>query len=219
MRSASSFNQRHPLHTIRGWYKPNTWPRGQQVQPQQQTQQQQQLQPLQQLLLNPPMGGYCSCIAISYHSTTPEGTAQVQRVPAPQTTPPTNNNLPTAHVNPIVIPARANQPLQFPPRTRNRHVYLALSPVEINNIAKPKFKCVGMQFIDDEDPLDVATGVVTSIVRHKKSKKLTFKYWNHQILDQEPTNPSDFEYIDLNYAVSNCKWSHSEFIGLLQKSC
>ena len=64
-----------------------------------------------------------------------------------------------------------------------------------------------MQFIDDEDTLNVATGVVTSIVRHKKSKKLTFKYWNHQILDQEPTNPSDFEYIDLNYAVSNCKWS------------
>ena len=60
-------------------------------------------------------------------------------------------------------------------------MYLALSPVEINNIVKPKFKCVGMQFIDDEDPLDVA--VVTSIVRHKKSKKLTFKYWNHQILD------------------------------------
>ena len=134
-------------------------------------------------------------------------TAQVQRVPAPQTAPPTNNNLPTAQVNPIVIPARANQPLQLPPKTRNRHKYIQLSPAEINKIAKPKFKCVGMQFIDDEDPSDVATGVVTSIVRHKKSKKLTFKYWNHQILDQEPTNPSDFEYIDLNYAVSNCKWS------------
>ena len=64
-----------------------------------------------------------------------------------------------------------------------------------------------MQFINDEDPLDVATGVVTSIVRHKKSKKLTFKYWNHHVLDQEPTDPSNFEYIDLNYAVSNCKWS------------
>ena len=64
-----------------------------------------------------------------------------------------------------------------------------------------------MQFIDDEDPLDVATGVVTSIVRHKKSKKLTFKYWNHQTLYQELTDLSDFEYIDLNNAVSNCKWS------------
>ena len=53
----------------------------------------------------------------------------------------------------------------------------------------------------------MATGVVTSIVRHKKSKKLTFQYWNHQLLDQEPTDSSDFEYIDLNYAVSNCKWS------------
>ena len=97
-------------------------------------------------------------------------------MPASQTAPPTNNNVPEAHVNPIVIPARVNQPLQFPPRTRNRHVYLALSPVEINNIVKPKFKCVGMQFIDDEDPLDVATGVVTSIVRHKKSKKLILEY-------------------------------------------
>ena len=57
-----------------------------------------------------------------------------------------------------------------------------------------------MQFIDDEDPLDVATGVVTSIVRH-------LSIGNHQTLDQEPTDLSDFEYIDLNYAVSNCKWS------------
>ena len=133
--------------------------------------------------------------------------AQVQRVPAPQTAPPSTNNLPTTHVHPIVIPVRVNQPIQFSPKPRNRHTYLSLTPAEINQIAKPKFRCVGMQFIDDEDPSDVATGVVTSIVRHKKSKKLTFKYWNHQILDQEPTNSSDFEYIDLNYAVSNCKWS------------
>ena len=36
---------------------------------------------------------------------------------------------------------------------------------------------------------------------------LTFKYWNHQLLDQEPTDSSAFDYIGLNYAVGNCKWS------------
>ena len=64
-----------------------------------------------------------------------------------------------------------------------------------------------MQFTDDSDPLDTATGVVTSIVRHKKSKKLVFKYWNHLIEDVEPTDSSAFEYINVDYAVRACKWS------------
>ena len=64
-----------------------------------------------------------------------------------------------------------------------------------------------MQFMDDEDPFDTATGVVTGIVRHKKSKALVFKYWNHQVHDAEPVDESDFEFINVNHAVNNCKWS------------
>ena len=49
--------------------------------------------------------------------------------------------------------------------------------------------------------------MVTSTVRHKKSKKLVFKYWNHLIEDVEPTDSSAFEYINVDYAVRACKWS------------
>ena len=116
----------------------------------------------------------------------------------------TNNNSPTTHVSPIVI---TTQKLNLPPKRFNKHNYHELTPSEIHKIPKAKFKCVGMQFADDSDPLDTATGVVTSIVRHKKSKKLVFKYWNHLIEDEEPTDPSAFEYINVDYAVRACKWS------------
>jgi len=48
---------------------------------------------------------------------------------------------------------------------------------------------------------------VTGIVRHKKSKKLVYKFWNHHTFDSEPTDPTSFDYINVNYAVTNCKWS------------
>jgi hypothetical protein len=118
-----------------------------------------------------------------------------------------NNNLPTVQAGPIVIPFRPNQPAHLPPKPRNMHQYFTLSPAEIHKISKPKFKCVGMQFVDDADPQDTSSGVVTSIVRHKKSNKLVYKFWDHHIFDSEPTDQSSFEYINVNYAVTNCKWS------------
>ena len=200
---------------------PDTWPRGQQLQPLQQ----------HQLLLQTPTSGIAPAL--------PLHTAPLQRVPVPlqrvPTTKPntatttsnnnnspntkarpivmptathntvtTNNNSPTTHVSPIVITA---QKLNLPPKRVNKHNYHELTPSEIHKIPKTKFKCVGMQFTDDSDPLDTATGVVTSIVRHKKSKKLVFKYWNHHIEDVEPTDSSAFEYINVDYAVRACKWS------------
>ncbi len=65
-----------------------------------------------------------------------------------------------------------------------------------------------MQFVDDVDPQDTATGIVTSIARHKKSNKLTYyKFCYHHTFDSEPTDPTSFDYIIVNYAVTNCKWS------------
>ncbi len=49
--------------------------------------------------------------------------------------------------------------------------------------------------------------MVTSIVRHKKSKEIVFKYWNYHTEDVEPTDSSAFEYINVDYAVRSCKWS------------
>ncbi len=49
--------------------------------------------------------------------------------------------------------------------------------------------------------------IVTGIVRHKKSNKLVYKFWNHHTFDSEPTDPTFFDYINVDYAVINCKWS------------
>ena len=98
----------------------------------------------------------------------------------------TNINSPTTHVSPIFIIA---QKLNLPPKRFNKHNYHELTPSEIYKIPKTKFKCVGMQFTDDSDPLDTATGVVTSIVRHNKSKNwflnigtITLRMWSRPIL-------------------------------------
>jgi hypothetical protein len=112
-----------------------------------------------------------------------------------------------ASISPLVIPLRANQPISLPRKPRSQHSYFNLSPQEINNVPKPKFKRIGMQFIDDEDPDDIVTGTVVSIVRHKKSRKLAYKYWDHNVLVQVPTVATSFEYIDVTYAISHCKWS------------
>jgi coenzyme F420-reducing hydrogenase gamma subunit len=82
-------------------------------------------------------------------------------------------------------------------------------------VPKPKFKLIGMQFIDDEDPDDIVTGTVVSIVRHKKSRKLAYKYWDHNVLDQAPTVATLFEYIDVTYAMSHCKWSKFRPVALI----
>ena len=67
--------------------------------------------------------------------------------------------------------------------------------------------------MDDEDQFDTTTGVVTCIVKHKKSQALVFKYWNHHVHDTEPTNEADFEYINVDHAVSNCKWSKHKSVA------
>jgi len=190
---------------------PSTWPRGHQLQPVQQ----------HQFVLQRAHTGIAP--ALPSDTTAPLQRVPIQRVPAaprqrvPAVTLPAvtltavpssiNNNSPTAPADPIVLPFRSNQPLSLPPKPRNKHNYLSLSPVEIRQIAKPKFKCIGMQFVDNSDPLDTATGVVTSIARHKKSRKLVYQYWDPNIYDTEPTEPSAFDYINVNYASANCKWS------------
>ena len=98
------------------------------------------------------------------------------------------NKVPKAQVDPIVIIIQAKPAAVL----RNKHKYLTLTPAEINKIPKSTFKCVGMQFTDNSDPSHTTTGVVTSIMRHKKSTKLVLKYWNHHIEDNEANNASAF---------------------------
>ena len=171
---------------------------------------------------------------LSQQSQTPVATAQLQRVPAPtsiQNTAPvrkqrvsnkpprqpanqqrsapahTTTSVVVPPASPLIIPLQSNQPVRLPPKPRTQHHYLNLSPAETKQVSKANIKCVGMQFIDDKDPDDTATGVVVSIVRHKKSRKLAFRYWDHTIFDQAPTKAADFNYLDVNHAVTNCRWT------------
>ena len=66
-----------------------------------------------------------------------------------------------------------NQIISMPPKTRV-HTYLTLSRAEINKLSSATIKCNGMQFIDNEDPNDTATGTFTEIMRYKKTRKLVF---------------------------------------------
>jgi len=177
-----------------------TWPRGQQLQPLQQQLQQ------HQLVLQSDPTSIAPALPICVNEPLQRVRKQrvrKQRVPEatlPVTAIPNNSDS-------LIIPIRLNQPVNLPPKPKNKHRYIELSPVEIRQISKQQFKCIGMQFLDDEDQFDTSTGVVTSIVRHKKSKALVFKYWNHQVHDTEPVDESDFQFINVNHAVNNCKWS------------
>ena len=118
---------------------------------------------------------------------------------------PTPSVAPTQTDPSVNIPVSTNQIISMPPKTR-AHVYLALSPAEINKLSRATIKCIGMQFIDNKDPNDTATGTVTEIMRHKKTHKLVFQYWDHTVYSIAPTRFSDHEFINVQYAVTSCTW-------------
>ncbi len=170
-----------------------TWPRGQQLQP---------LLQHQSILQSDHTG---IAPALQPSATTPPQTVQKrarQRKPLP-----TQAVVTPLVGNMLIIPARSSQPVTLPPKPKNKHWYVDLSPVELRKISKQTFNRIGMQFMDDEDQFDTATGVITCIQKHKKSKAFVFKYWNHHVFDTEPEDESDFEYINVDHAVNNCKWS------------
>jgi hypothetical protein len=134
-------------------------------------------------------------------------TAQSQIVPTVQSQRVSTHQVVSTAPASIVIPLQQNQQVRPPLKPRSRHQYFDLTDTEINKLPNTTFNRIGKQFVDDEDPLDTAMGVVSGIVRHKKSRKLAFKYWDNHLHDNEPSSPAEFAYIDLQYAISNCKWS------------
>ena len=135
--------------------------------------------------------------------TLPKSTAPLQRVLEHS-----NSQVPTATTQPvaIILPLRTNQPIRPPTKVRKHH-YFDLSQHEIHKVDKLKIKRIGMQFLDDTDPSDTYTGIIVSIVRHKKSRKLAYKYWDHTIHTTVPKDETSFDYMDVSYAIKNCKWS------------
>ena len=59
-----------------------------------------------------------------------------------------------------------------PKRQRLINQYIDLTTKETNNLNKTIVNKLGMKFLDNKDPEDVACGLITKIVKHKKSNKL-----------------------------------------------
>jgi len=137
-------------------------------------------------------------------ATMQQQTAPLQRVYAAAPIPTTTAS--TAANSQMIIPVQPNQVVTMPRKARSRHSYLVLSPAEIHRVTRVTVDCIGMQFSDDSDPTDSVVGTVTNILRHRKTRKLVFQYWDHAVHGSAPTRPADFDYIDTKYAVAACKW-------------
>ena len=95
---------------------------------------------------------------------------------------------------------------QAKPRKREylNNRYLELTVAELNHLDKAAVKKIGMKFIDNEDPMDTVSGVIISVVKHKKSRKLQFKYYDDNLFDEPPKGGKSFEYINVKYALQHC---------------
>jgi hypothetical protein len=114
----------------------------------------------------------------------------------------------------VVIPVNSQQIIALPTKIKSQHSYWPLTLTEIKKLPSATIKRVGMKFIDNKDPADVCAGIIESIVRHKKSKKLAFKYWDHNIHSSVPKKAKDFEYLNLKYALEECTWSKVQSVAL-----
>jgi hypothetical protein len=74
--------------------------------------------------------------------------------------------------------------------------------LQLNQLDKTIVKKLGMQFIDDKDSNDSVQGVITKIVKHIKSRKLQFQYFDIDKFSEAPKNIKDYEYINVKYAIS-----------------
>ena len=96
--------------------------------------------------------------------------------------------------------------LTNPKRRRLTNQYLELSPKELNKVSKQTVSKLQMRFLDDKDPNDIASGIITKIVKHKKSNKLQYQYYNDYEFDEPPKDKNDYSYINVKYCLDNCKF-------------
>ena len=153
-------------------------------------------------------------------------TSANQRVTSPQSpldtsiSPVENNvNVPdhiTTGTKQRVSTDESNQPLEIlvhepeqlhrPTRTKNSSRYYQLAPTEFKHTSKLTLSKVNLRFEDHSDPTDTATGVITEIVRHAKSRKLCYKYYDHNSFDTAPKSTKQYNYINVKYTLNNCKF-------------
>jgi hypothetical protein len=130
-------------------------------------------------------------------------TGAQQRVISPSAAP-TN---PMQFGSQITVPISSQQAIRPPPRLRTQHSYNTLSPMELKAVTARTLKCIGKQFTSILDPTNITTGTVHSIVRHKTSKKLVFRYWDHTVSVKPPHRTGALLYMDATYALNSCAWA------------
>jgi hypothetical protein len=105
-----------------------------------------------------------------------------------------------------VLPVDNKTQLVNPKRQRLTNQYLELSPREINTLSKRTISKLNMRFVDDKDSNDIAYGIITKVVKHKKSNKLQYQYYNDHDFDEPPKDKNDYSYINIKYCLDNCKF-------------
>ena len=69
---------------------------------------------------------------------------------------------------------------------------------------------IGQYFIDTTDAPEIIEGIITTIVRERKSRSLCYKYYDSNLFATAPRNKDKFEYIVVKWELSNVKFSKSK---------
>ena len=126
-----------------------------------------------------------------------------------------SNIVPSVTPSQVVVSVNSQQVIALPARSKSKNSYWPLTASEIKKLPQATIKRIGMKFLDDKDPTDVCTGVVDSVVRHKQSHKLAFKYWDHNVHTSAPKAAKDFEYLNVKYALEDCSWAKALSVASL----
>ena len=136
-----------------------------------------------------------STTPLSAPATCPIDTGASQRVPL--------NN----HDEDICLPVEDSNVNQTTQKHRFTDRYFNLSPHEFKRLSNQTTKKIGMIIIDHSDTSDSIDGKIVSIVKHKRSRKLCYKYYDYREHEKPPKDPKQFDYIPISYALINCKFS------------
>jgi hypothetical protein len=129
-----------------------------------------------------------------------------QRVPVPTTISTSSTGKQRVPTSTIQLHVDNKNQLKTPKRQRLTNQYVDLTVKEINKLSKNMVNKINMRFIDENDPNDVVSGKIIEIVKHKKSKKLQYKYYDDSQYDEPPCNKDAYSYINAKYCLDKCKF-------------
>jgi hypothetical protein len=149
----------------------------------------------------------------------PPGFAPLPAVVAPSLVPPTTGGKErvvdtTGGKERVAKPPRViiQNPEQLVHQKRNRSAafYVSLSESEMHKLPAATVNKIGQYFVDTTDAPEIIEGIITTIVRERKSRSLCYKYYDSNMYASAPRNKDKFEYIVVKWALPNVKFSKSK---------